>query len=497
MDSVRRTFDSILNRFTMYRVLVYGLIALLVVAEVLALFGVIGISPLGLPLSVIILVAVGYAANRGLAWGLRVPYNQESWLITALILACIMPPVNSLQRAAGLALTVAVAMAVKFILTYKGSNIFNPAAAGAVVVGLAGIVPATWWVATPALVPFTGLLALIVLRKTRRFTMFFGFAAVSIVMLLLVGAVMHGQPVGTVLRNAVLSWPLVFMGSIMLTEPASSPGTRYYQLLYAALVGALFASELHWGRVATTPQLSLLVGNVLTVVAAPAQGVLLRLKRITQLTPNTYDIAFELPKGRTLQFVAGQYREWTLPHRHSDGRGNRRTFSIASSPTEPGVHIGTKHYEPSSSYKTALLAAPEGTLLRAAHVGGSFTLPDDQSQPLLMIAGGIGITPFRSMVKYLTDSGQKRDVVLLYFAATDKDFVYQDVFSGGQAVGVRTEYIAGTPDARAVMHDKVPDITHRQVYVSGPNPMVELYVRTARQLGVPRHRIHTDFFAGY
>src|SRR5438445_4492057 len=117
-----------------------------------------------------------------------------------------------------------------------------------------GLLPATWWVATPYLAPFMALLALVVLRKQRKFTLFFVFALAATVLLLYTGSVLHGQAGLGVLRNAWLSWPVIFTGSIMLTEPASLPAARYYQLLYGVLVGAVFASQLHAGPIAATPQ---------------------------------------------------------------------------------------------------------------------------------------------------------------------------------------------------------------------------------------------------
>lgn len=495
MRSPVSTIDSILNRFTMYRVLLYGLIGLLAIAEILALTGAISVSAAGLAATTVALIAGCYLANRLLAWWLHAAPNSESWLITALILACLFSPSTDPRRLALAFCAGLIAMASKYILVLRGSHIFNPAAVAALIMSVAGLLPATWWVASPALAPFTILLALVVLRKQRKFGLFISFAVTAVLMLLFVSGILHGQPADDVLENAALSWPIIFMGSIMLTEPITLPATRYYQMLFGVLVGAVFASQLHFGGVATTPQLALLIGNLFAVVFVPSMGAMLRLKYIQRLSADIYSAVFERPV-RKLAFAPGQYMEWTLPHAHADSRGNRRTFSIASSPTEPDIHIGFRSYERSSSFKNALLALKPGQYIRAAHVAGNFVLPVTPTEPLLFIAGGIGITPMRSMVQYLIDTSQQRDITILYFASEPEGFVYQDTLGRAQTVGVTTYYIVGRPDADTISNH-VPDLRSRTAYISGPDALVSSCKATLRTLGIPASHIRTDHFSGY
>src|SRR5258708_34079548 len=106
--------------------------------------------------------------------------------------------------------------------------------------------------------------------------------------------------------------------------------------------------------------------------------------------------------------------EWTVGHAHSDTGGNRRYFTLASSPTEKEVHLGVRFYDPSSSFQRAVVELPAGSTIVAGQVAGEFTLPKDPQKKLVFIAGGIGITPFRSMVKYLLDRDEKRAITLFY-----------------------------------------------------------------------------------
>lgn len=486
-----REIDAILNKFTMYRVLLYGLIALLVISSVLGLTDAISISVGPLLMTIVVLLISCYAVNKLFSAALRVPSNTESWLLSALILSCLLPPIDSLTKALYAALVGLLAMASKYLLTYRGNHIFNPAAFGAGVVSVTGLLPATWWIATPWLAPFTALLALIVLRKQRRFQLFVVFAAAAVAMLLLTGTLLQGISPTSVLRDAVLSWPLIFFGSIMLTEPATLPPTHYYRMFFAVIVGLLFTSQLHAGRVATTPQAVLLLGNLLTLLAVPAFGTLLRLKAIRQLSPDIYEVSFDRPAA--LRFTPGQYAEFTLPHVHADNRGNRRTFSITSPTAASEVRFAFRLSEKGSSFKAALSKAVAGSTIRIGHVAGDFTLPHDERKPLLFIAGGIGVTPFHSMVGSLTGT---RDIVMLYLASDPESFVYKADFDQAAVHGVKTLYLPGrlTPE---LLQEKVPDFKQRLSYISGPDGMVRSYKQMLLTLGAKRTAIKSDYFAGY
>ena len=102
---------------------------------------------------------------------------------------------------------------------------------------------------------------------------------------------------------------------------------------------------------------------------------------------------------KPLDFLAGQYVEVTLDHENPDNRGIKRTFSISSSPKDKYISITTKTMvEKPSSFTKSLLQLKYGDLVDISSPKGSFTLPQDETIPLLFIAGGIGITTFHSML---------------------------------------------------------------------------------------------------
>jgi len=184
---------------------------------------------------------------------------------------------------------------------------------------------------------------------------------------------------------------------------------------------------------------------------------------------------------------------------------------MASSPTEAELRIGVKFYEHGSSFKQALLDMDRVTPIVASQIAGDFVLPKDKTQKLVFIAGGIGITPFRSMVKYLSDTGESRSITLLYSARTEADIAYRPVFEEArQIINVKTIYmITGnkapvtTPYALAgsitaeLIKKEIPDYAERVFYVSGTNIMVAAMRDVLAGLGVGHRQIKVDFFPGY
>lgn len=493
MRSMLRRLDAAINQLTMYRLVLYGLMGLLATAVGLSFAGAIGVSGMGILVSTVALVIGCYVSNKALAGFLRVPYNTESWLITALILVFILPPAESLSRALLVLLCGVIAMASKYLIVWRGTHVLNPVAAGAFALSISGVLPATWWVATPNLTPFAILLGLVILRKQRNFTLFGVFAAAVAAMLVFNGS-LQGLLLADILHSALVSWPIVFMGSIMLTEPITLPASKQNQLLFAGLVGVIFAAQLHLGPLSTTPQLALLVGNVFGLLFATPYGAMFRVKRVGNPAPDVLEIILDKP--RQLRFRPGQYMEWTLPHAKTDLRGNRRTLSLASAPAENDVRLAVRTYQPSSSYKLALSQLQPGQYLRGANVGGQFVLPTRSQQPLLFIAGGIGITPFRSMIAQALAQNQLRDIVLVYIASSEEHFIYRDLFSEAERIGLRVEYALGRLTIN-ILQQMVPDLVARQTYISGPDAMVTNYSSALRTAGLPKRRLHVDHFSGY
>lgn len=499
--------DRFLNSITMYRLVMYYLIVLLAIAAVFGAVGWLPYGPVAVVFSSLFLVLVAWVVNGICAAVMKVPANSESVYITALILALIITPGMPTDLSTVIFLTWAavLAMASKYIFAIDKKHIFNPAAFAVAVTALAFGQTASWWVGgNLPMMAFVIVGGALVLRKVQRFDL----AAIFLVFALASDVVTHAgfDPVSTI-EKALVHTPLFFFASIMLTEPMTTPPTRKWRLAYGALVGALFSPFIAVGAISSSPELALLVGNVFSFVVSPKGKRTLTLVKKERVGNDIYHFAFAPDKP--LAFRPGQYLEWTLGHDGVDGRGNRRYFTIASSPTEDTLQLGVKFYEPSSSFKRALLALAPGDRIMAGQLAGEFTLPKNSAhgsaQKLAFIAGGIGITPFRSMVKDLIDRGERRDAVLFYSNRRADEVAYRDVFDEArEKIGIRTHYVitgGGAPVGSRIDADMIrrelPDYRERMFYISGTHAMTNAFHHTLREMGVPRAHIKTDFFPGF
>ncbi|HXH26592.1 MAG TPA: FAD-dependent oxidoreductase [Candidatus Acidoferrum sp.] len=205
-----------------------------------------------------------------------------------------------------------------------------------------------------------------------------------------------------------------------------------------------------------------------------------------------------------VQYVAGQFTQLRIPHDNADERGTEHYFTLSSSPTEDKLSITTKFAERSSTFKQALRQLRSGTELTMAEPDGEFTLPADESRPLVFVAGGIGITPIRSMVKWLTDVREHRDIQLIYAVTDFAELAFEHLFVeyGLEFIPVVTNPPEGwagetgrLDSARIVQ--LIGDIGDKLFYLSGPEPMVEGLAGGLPAQGVPKEQIVTDFFPGY
>lgn len=491
----------------MYKLVLYGLIILSLIAVLFGFVGMLPFSGLSLLYSLFTVGIICSITNEIFAKIFNVQTNSESYLISGLILFFVTFPVESMFDFKMIVVASVVAMASKYILAIKKKHIFNPVAISLVILGAFGYGVGAWWVGTGVMLLPTAVLGFLILRKLKRFTMFFSFLLVSIISII-VTALYNGIFTADVFKEIVVSWPIIFFGSIMLTEPLTTPPTRKLQVVYAVLVGALFGTQFHFGTVYATPELALVIGNILSYIISPRARLVLTLKQKNKLTPDVFDFVFN--SSERLKFKPGQYLEWTLGHKKADIRGNRRYFTIASSPTEENIYLGTKFYNNPSTFKQKLISLDPGDTIIASQLSGEFTMPDDLGKKLVFIAGGIGVTPFRSMAKYMIDKNEKRDIFFFYSNKLPSDRAYKDIFDKAESVGWKNIYVVNdtggevlTPNMRTgfitgdMIVKEVPDYKTRMFYISGTHGMVLAFKDTLSKLGVPGNQIKVDFFPGF
>jgi ferredoxin-NADP reductase len=209
---------------------------------------------------------------------------------------------------------------------------------------------------------------------------------------------------------------------------------------------------------------------------------------------------------RPMQYTAGQFTELTLKHPEPDERGVKRWFTLSSSPTDELVSITTRYAgdDKSSTFKKTLFALQPGDKVELADAMGDFVLPKHVQTPLIFVAGGIGITPFHSMFKWLADTGEQRDIRFLYAVNTEDDIIFQDTYD---KAGVHATIIVGNPseawgglrgrlDAETILGIEKPN-DDSLIYLSGPEPMIEALEAGLQKHGVDKRQIVGDFFPGY
>lgn len=499
--------DHMLNRMTMYRLVLAYLWFLLGVATLLCFGGVLSYDPFALLFSAGFLLAVCGISNAILAWAFGVAAATDSAMISALILALIITPITGYADLWFLGWAAVLAMSSKYILAIQRKHVFNPVAVAVAITYLVVNQSASWWIGNPAMLPYVLIGGLLCVRKVRRGPMVTSFLLAALSATLILSLVVGENPLTTVWETMLYS-PLFFFACVFITEPLTTPPTRGWQIIYAAIVGLLSAPQIHIQALYMTPELALLVGNLLSYVVSPRVRLVLQLKEKIQVAPDIYDFVFQ--PSRPLSFAAGQYMEWTLGHPEADNRGNRRFFTLASAPGEHELRIGVKFYQNSSSYKQAMLAMQPGSEIVASQLAGDFVLPTDPQQKCVLIAGGVGITPFRSMIQHLIDTRQRRPIVVLYSNRLTNEIVYQDVLERARAeLGIKTVYTvtdihAIPPNWKGrvgritpqIIQATVPDYKQCLFYLSGPPGMVDEFKVILQQMHVRSAQIKTDFFSG-
>lgn len=492
--------DEFLDQITMYRLLLYYLIGLEVVAVGLSVLGVLHFKPLDVIFSALFITAVCWVSNKVFAYVFNAPTNVESPLITGLILALIISPSHDGHGLVFMAAAGGLAIASKYILAINGRHLFNPAAIAVVLTDYGAGDAASWWVGTASMLPWVLIGGVLLTRRIRRSGMVTWFVGVALAATVIYGLIDGASPI-TLVQKEILNSALFFFAFVMLTEPLTSPTTNGKRAWYSGIVGALFPPQFNIAGVFASPEVALVVGNIFSYIVGPRVKTRLHFQKRVELSRDSADFIFR--PERPFAYQPGQYMEFTFQHPHTDSRGARRYFTLSSSPTEQDIRLGVKFYEPGSSYKRALLDVTNDTPIIAGQLGGDFVMPKDATKRLVFIAGGIGITPFRSMVKYLLDRDEKRDITLFYMAKTDTDHVYRDVFDRATAkLGINVVYITSSDKSKRariteLITQHVPDFRDCTFYISGPHAMVADTERALETMGVSFAQIKKDFFSGY
>ncbi|MHB8643402.1 MAG: FAD-dependent oxidoreductase [Gaiellaceae bacterium] len=230
-------------------------------------------------------------------------------------------------------------------------------------------------------------------------------------------------------------------------------------------------------------------------------------KETRECAKGTLYVVFDL-LGEEVEFRAGQYFFVTLPDRgYHDEKGLRHHVSVATSPTERGV-LGLATRLRDSAFKKTLAELKVGDEVDVEPPKGKFVLPEDTSPRYVFVAGGIGITTFRSMLRYIADTGEPYDATLVYSNRDRESTAFLDELDDLQAripklrvVLTMTKDDGWDGESRHVdpemLRDHLGELTDYTFVVAGPPKMAAGVSDSIKSAGVPEAQVLSEGFSGY
>ncbi len=222
-------------------------------------------------------------------------------------------------------------------------------------------------------------------------------------------------------------------------------------------------------------------------------------------------MAFFFTKPADFKFKAGQSIDLTLINPpETDAEGTTRAFSIASAPYNTELMIATRMRD--TAFKRVLKSLPEKTELKMEGPFGSMTLHNDTARPAVILAGGIGITPFLSIARQATHEKLLHQVFLFYSNRRPEDTAFLDELrflekenSHYKFIGTMTETekskVPWTHEKGYINKEMIlrylPDLKTPIYYTAGPPTMVQAMREMLNKAGVDDDYIRSEEFAGY
>ena len=233
-----------------------------------------------------------------------------------------------------------------------------------------------------------------------------------------------------------------------------------------------------------------------------------QIKEKHEVAKGTLLVTFDL-LGEEVDFKPGQYFFVTLPDAgHQDEKGLRRHITVVTSPNEKGV-LGLATRMRDSAFKRTLGELPVGTEVEVEQPKGDFGLPDDTSRPLVLIAGGIGITVFRSMLRYIREERLPHRVTLIYSNRDRESTAFLDelreleheladfrlILTMTQDPGWEGE--TRKVDAQFVRDHLDESLNQYAFLVAGPPAMTEAVQKALEEAGVDEENVTAERYSGY
>lgn len=228
-----------------------------------------------------------------------------------------------------------------------------------------------------------------------------------------------------------------------------------------------------------------------------------------KIAKSTYSFYFEKPQG--FEFIAGQYNRWTLPINAMDGRGSSRFFTISSPPFEKEFLVFTTKII-QSDFKKALSKLEAGKEIKIFGPMGQFVLDEDNQDENVFIAGGIGITPFHSILMNAAVNNSTKLLTLFVSFSMPQDLVFFDELAKLPQIhpNIKIIYTITKPQesqmpwneetgriSDTMIKKYVADISQCIFYIVGPPSMVEGTQKLLEEMNIPNEHVKTEQFSGY
>jgi len=232
-----------------------------------------------------------------------------------------------------------------------------------------------------------------------------------------------------------------------------------------------------------------------------------RIKSKEEIAKGTLLVQFDL-QGQKIKFKPGQFFVINLINPpYNDEKGIKRVFSIVNSPKQKGIlTLATRLSD--SAFKKSLNELPVGAEVEIESIAGNFTLPKNKSRPLVFISGGIGITPFISMLRYVKEQKLDYRITLMYSNRNKESTAFFDELqeTGKKARNAKVVFtMTGDPawkgENRMInaqfIKDYITEPNKSTYMIAGPPQMVTAIVGELKAAGVDDKNIITENFAGY
>lgn len=242
------------------------------------------------------------------------------------------------------------------------------------------------------------------------------------------------------------------------------------------------------------------VREVTTVQDIPVKTLPCRVEKLERVADDVMVIHLKLPTNERLQFLAGQYIEFLLPE------GKRRAFSLANAPhADSLLELHVRRISGGNFTEHVFTKMKVKDILRIAGPFGTFYLREESDKPILLVAGGTGFAPIKSLIEHALHIGIRRPMHL-YWGARNQSGLYLQALAERWAKenGIVYTPVLSEPDAGwqgriGLVHEAVladhPDLAPYQAYVCGAPAMCEAALRDFTAHGLPKEEFFADVFS--